>query len=149
MRKIGSNLPQVINALPANLRENEEAFEFSHEDHSIKTLGIEWQPMSDQFAFKVCHLDSKPISSKDVKRAERARSKWEISPISEKPDFLTRRKILSDIATIFDPLGFLSCSVITLKICMQEIWKTKLGWDDPLPTEITDPYLECRDSLVL
>ena len=162
LRKLASSEPSLINALPEKLRENIEAFEFSDEDHLIKTLGLEWQPVSDVFSFKVCHLDSDPISSKDVKRGDRAKLKAEIVEENSKveggmfipftcptAELLTRRKILSDIAKIFDPLGFLSCVVIVLKICMQEIWKTKLGWDEELPTEITAPYLEWRDSLTL
>jgi len=46
---------------------------------------------------------------------------------------ITKRIILSTIAKIFDPLGFLAPVVITAKIFIQELWSLKLGWDDPLP----------------
>jgi len=49
------------------------------------------------------------------------------------PPTITKRIILSTIAKIFDPLGFLAPVVISAKIFIQELWSLKLGWDDPLP----------------
>ena len=152
LRKMGSNEPSIINSLPADARENVDAFEFADEAHTIKTLGLLWIPISDTFAFKVTHLDSHPESSKDVKRALKAMHRPEQNPkIPEicPTSLLTRRQVLSDIAKIFDPLGLLSPCVVKLKICMQDIWRTQLGWDDNLPITLIEPYLEWRDSLVL
>ena len=152
LRKMGSNEPSVINCLPASARENVEAFEIGDESHTIKTLGISWIPLVDSFQFKVSHLDSHPESSKDVKRALRASHRSDSQqPVAEvgSNSVLTRRQVLSDIAKIFDPLGLLSPCVVKLKICMQDIWRTQLGWDDNLPEALIEPYLEWRDSLVL
>ena len=46
----------------------------------------------------------------------------------------TKRMFLKGIATLFDPLGFLSPFVIRAKILMQEAWI--VDWDDPLPEDL-------------
>ncbi|XP_070075690.1 uncharacterized protein [Drosophila takahashii] len=45
----------------------------------------------------------------------------------------TKREVLQVLKSIFDPLGFLSCYTIGLKMLLQEIWRTGIGWDDILP----------------
>ncbi|GFW98843.1 uncharacterized protein TNCV_2838041 [Trichonephila clavipes] len=52
----------------------------------------------------------------------------------------TKRQLLSVIAQIFDPLGLFSPSVITLKIMLQELWKSKAFWDDPIPSSILENW---------
>ncbi len=158
MRKIGSSEADIVNSLPAKMRENVEAFEFFDEDHLIKTLGIAWQPMCDAFEFKVAHLDSVPESNKDTVRKERIKLKFPDQADQNSSEFsetfaphqrFSRRQILSDLAKVFDPLGLLSPGIVRLKICMQEIWQTSISWDDPLPEEIVVPYLEWRQDLRL
>lgn len=164
LRKMASNVPAVVNWLPDNMKENADAFEFSDETHAIKTLGVNWECLHDQFGFKVKHLDHEPESSKDVKRSERVLNKQRkdkelgIIPTSvanKTPAGYTKRQILSDIAKIFDPLGLIACCVVVLKISMQIIWNCKgkdqkpVTWDEVLPDEVVAPYLEWRTSLVL
>ena len=48
----------------------------------------------------------------------------------------TKRNVLKKIATLFDPLGFLSPFTVTAKILMQEMWIIGVDWDDPLPSDI-------------
>ncbi|XP_050313663.1 uncharacterized protein LOC126748451 [Anthonomus grandis grandis] len=45
---------------------------------------------------------------------------------------LTKRLVLSNIAQMFDPLGLIGPVIVIAKIIMQEIWKLKHGWDDPI-----------------
>ncbi|XP_018494531.1 uncharacterized protein LOC108864078 [Galendromus occidentalis] len=44
----------------------------------------------------------------------------------------TKRKLLRALAQVFDPLGIISPIVINSKIIFQDLWKEKIGWDDPL-----------------
>ncbi|XP_054714529.1 uncharacterized protein LOC129224138 [Uloborus diversus] len=52
----------------------------------------------------------------------------------------TRRKLLSVAQRVFDPIGF--CCPVTLypKLLLQESWKSKLGWDDELSTDVTEKF---------
>ena len=54
-----------------------------------------------------------------------------------KEDEHTKRSFLLNIATFFDPLGFLSPYLVQGKVLLQEIWMTGLDWDDPLPLNIS------------
>ncbi len=40
------------------------------------------------------------------------------------------------MATIFDPLGFLSPFIVRAKIILQELWSKGLSWDDEIDAEI-------------
>ncbi|XP_055856101.1 uncharacterized protein LOC129919272 [Episyrphus balteatus] len=87
-----------------------------------KVLGLVWNPYRDTFTYK----------------------------ISLPEQFVpTKRKLLSEVAKIFDPLGFLAPSTILLKILFQELWtaKTKIDWDDPLPSEIAEKWKLHRENL--
>ena len=117
---------------------------------------MEWYPNTDGIGYRVRHLDGVPDSAKDVKRAEREATRRLKFPVADpcpteelchREVPLTKRKVLSDIAKIFDPLGLLSCVVIVLKICMQEIWMTKLAWDDILPNDVTCNFVERRNEM--
>ena len=50
--------------------------------------------------------------------------------------FVTKRDILQASSQIFDPLGWVTPVTVRAKILLQEIWQTKLTWDEPLPDMI-------------
>lgn len=60
---------------------------------------------------------------------------------------LTKRGILSSISKIFDPLGLLSPIVIKSKMLLQEMWKNKLRWDEPISHEIQQAWLNLTKDL--
>ena len=41
--------------------------------------------------------------------------------------------VLSFVAQIYDPMGFLNPFTIVLKIMFQDLWRLGLRWNDPLP----------------
>ena len=86
-----------------------------------KVLGIIWKKQSDTLTFKV---------ESDL-----------INLIDEENNFtqsvrLTKRKVLSEIARIYDPIGLAAAFVIKLKIGLQELWQKGVDWDDEIPAEI-------------
>jgi hypothetical protein len=52
----------------------------------------------------------------------------------------TRRGVLSTIASLFDPLGFLAPFVLLGRIILQEMCRDGLDWDDPLPTPLQERW---------
>ena len=125
LRKWTSSDPELVLRLPPEFREANEELKFLDENHTIKTLGIVWNPSSDKFIFTVSHLSN--------------------NFDKETP---TKRRMLSDIAKIFDPLGWLTPVTLQLKHLMQQVWQAQLGWDQQLPIELTTAYLDWRKKLV-
>lgn len=78
LRKWSSNRVELLNNLPDGYVETNLPLNINL-DTSVKTLGVKWHPLTDEFGFKV-QLDS----------------------LREAP---TKRNILSDICKLFDPLG--------------------------------------------
>ena len=60
------------------------------------------------------------------------------------PDFeiilITKRSLLSDLAKIYDILGFLGPLVILGRILVQEAWDKNLNWDTALPEDFGDRW---------
>ena len=54
--------------------------------------------------------------------------------------FVTKRDILQTSSQIFDPLGWVTPVTVRAKILLQEVWQTKLTWDEPLPETIMDRW---------
>ncbi|XP_058802831.1 uncharacterized protein LOC131670868 [Phymastichus coffea] len=72
----------------------------------VSTLGLLWSPRSDAFRFRVNHDELKPPT--------------------------TKRAILSIVARLFDPMGWLGPVLIRAKIPIQKLWLQGCNWDDPL-----------------
>ena len=60
---------------------------------------------------------------------------------------ITKRTVLAQIASIYDPLGLLSACIITVKILIQKLWVEKVGWDEALPSDLHTAWLKFRDRL--
>ena len=53
---------------------------------------------------------------------------------------LTKRKLLSSLSRVFDPLGLLSPLTIQARVLMRETWKLQLDWDSILPETIQEQW---------
>ncbi|UYV79994.1 hypothetical protein LAZ67_18001351 [Cordylochernes scorpioides] len=109
LRKWTSNVPDVLSLLPNHLRSTNTNIGFEESKQFVNVLGLQWQPRTDGFTFKGIAL---PLNS------------------------MPKREILSQVAKIFDPLGWISPFTTTIKLILQELWKTGLEWDDPIPEEL-------------
>ena len=99
-------------------REMAKMFQGSVEEN---VLGITWNNQSDTLSFKVnFELISRIIE------AEQRQPKIK----------LTKRLLLSQIAPIYDPVGFAATFVIRAKIGMPVLWQTGVDWDEQPPPVI-------------
>lgn len=57
---------------------------------------------------------------------------------------ITKRNVLSTIATIFDPLGLIGPVVIQAKLIMQSLWQLRLDWDEPLPETYANDWINFK-----
>ncbi|XP_028157810.1 uncharacterized protein LOC114350993 isoform X2 [Ostrinia furnacalis] len=119
LRKWVSNEPQLLSDLPIELHLQGSVSLDQAEPSPLKVLGLKWDPSSDSFLFSV---------------------KPEIKPC-------TKRSILSELARIFDPLGFLSPITIQAKCLIQKLWILGVDWDETPPIEVVRSWTSYSDQL--
>lgn len=90
-------------------------------DKMIKILGLTWNRKQDTFNITV--------------------------NLPEVTYPVTKRSILSDVAKLFDPFGWLAPVIITSKVMIQKLWLCNHGWDDELPSEIVNEWIQYRKEL--
>ena len=54
---------------------------------------------------------------------------------------ITKREVLQVSSQLYDPLGWATPVTISTKILLQEIWQSKLSWDEPLNEILRDKWL--------
>lgn len=110
LHKFISNSDKVLKAIP----KEECAQSVKDLDMALgeplmeRALGVQWCVFSDDFQFRVT--------------------------VKERP--LTRRGVLSTVASIYDPLGFVAPFLLRGKLLLQQMCRDKVGWDEPLPEEL-------------
>ncbi|XP_065075634.1 uncharacterized protein LOC135699312 [Ochlerotatus camptorhynchus] len=113
LRQWSSNCQDVLDVVPEHLRETRTLLELDR-DTSVTGLGLRWEPTTDQLSFKPPKWkDSQPI---------------------------TKRTVLSQMSSLFDPLGLLGPKVVHAKIIIQALWKCQLEWDTPLPVKFVEEW---------
>ena len=60
---------------------------------------------------------------------------------------LTKRFMLSSVSTMYDPLGLVIPVVIRGRMLFQQTTKLKLGWDVPVPSELTVKWVHWWNDL--
>ena len=118
-RKCISNSPAVLAEIPDEDRASEIVINDGQKPMT-KTLGIAWNSQTDEFK---------------ISKSE-----------GSQPQF-TKRNILQKIATIFDPLGFVSPFIVVAKILLQELWARGYGWDDEIADKIALRIAKWFDQL--
>lgn len=61
----------------------------------------------------------------------------------------TKRDVLSTLARVYDPCGFVSPLVLSAKLIFQELCKRKLKWDDRIPEDLALAWSEALRQLNL
>ncbi|GBO00253.1 hypothetical protein AVEN_145245-1 [Araneus ventricosus] len=55
-------------------------------------------------------------------------------------EIVSKRKLLSILSSIYDPIGFTSPATLLPKLLLQEAWNNKLDWDEELPSDMQLRY---------
>ena len=60
---------------------------------------------------------------------------------------VTKREILRCISQVFDPLGLTQPVTIRSRILLQELWRSKVSWDDELPIQLVNEWKDLFKDL--
>ena len=118
LRKWVSNSEQVLEGIQRNLIAEPHTFSLSGE--CSKVLGLFWCPGTDTFGFVSTNVEKEVV---------------------------TKRSILSHLAQLFDPFGWLGPVIVKGKILLQELWLLKIDWDAAVPTDIENDWLKLKNNL--
>lgn len=98
-----------------------DAFESDEVQVESKVLGVKWNPDTDSFSFDGINLPSNLV--------------------------ITKRVVLSCIARIFDPVGFLTPFTIAAKVLFQKLWQMGLSWDEEVLDEVGSCFFKWLNGL--
>lgn len=122
LHKIASNSQELLKHFPSTELSGAKKQELGENDTAApveRTLGLQWNTEEDTFTF-----------SHDFKT---------------KP--ATRRGILSTVASLYDPLGFISPVVLKGRAILQKVCEDGVDWDNALSDEVVERWRDWLDSL--
>jgi hypothetical protein len=65
----------------------------------------------------------------------------------DKTKLATKRRVLSETSSVFDPLGLVSPLIVPARKFTNELWEKRKSWDTPLSEEETKTWHNIRESL--
>ena len=113
-----TNNLDIVRTVPEELRGNSFEVTDDNTKTTVKTLGVTWNPFEDWFSVSVPDFDD----------------------LNE----VTRRKLLSQLAKIFDPLGFFGPVITYAKLILREVGELQIDWDDPVPPDVGSKWRNFR-----
>ncbi|XP_055622791.1 uncharacterized protein LOC129766295 [Toxorhynchites rutilus septentrionalis] len=107
-----SNSRRVMSALQ-EVNMEEKCLDLSSELSTEKVLGMWWNTTSDAFTYKIgwTRFDGALLNGQ------------------RRP---TKREVLRILMSIFDPLGLIAHFLAYLKALLQDIWRSRIGWDEEI-----------------
>ena len=111
LRKWKTSDATVKENIPLHLRDQDPTQLITYTEVLTRVLGVEWDATTDTF---------KPLV-----------------PVSYEPGPLTKRRLLSEVAKLFDVLGWCSPAIIIPKMLIQRLWEEHLNWDELVSATIS------------
>lgn len=117
-----TNCPALIERINKDLVDHAESVDLNDEFSSI--LGLKWIPSSDCFLFQVnTEIDNEII--------------------------ITKRVVVSNVAKLYDPNGYLGPVIVRAKLFIQQLWNLKIEWDEPLSEGNIKIWMDFHNQLNL
>lgn len=88
---------------------------------ALSLLGVYWTPTEDVFRIRV------PEANFDTKN-------------------VTKSRLLSEVARIIDPLGFVAPVTIREKVFIQSLWRHGLTWKQEAPAQLVEEFSALREE---
>lgn len=120
LQKWASNNKNLMNSITEGKDSSVTEMEIKS-DEVLRILGVTWHREADEFQ---CTVKLAPV---------------------EHP--ITKRRVVSDIARLFDPLGWMAPVITTAKVFIQRLWLSGIGWDSELPAPLLESWLKFRNNL--
>lgn len=120
LRKWCTNDPYILQHIPKEHWGNFSRLEIGRSTIT-KALGLLWNPRTDRFGFQV--------------------------PDLQQLEVVTKRIVVSEMSSMFDPLGLLGPVIINARMFVQRLWAKRLGWDEELPEQDRRWWHVFRDEL--
>ena len=141
-----------LNTISDEYKASTKTLSFDSKD-GVTTLGLLWFPDTDHFQVRqstsaITCPASNSSQQVTLQRAQPALASNTSQQVPLQRAMLhasTKRQVLGHIASIFDPLGLLSPSVIAYKVFLQKLWQDNLLWDE----QLTDLRQEEWNQLML
>uniref|UniRef100_A0ABD2WA11 Reverse transcriptase domain-containing protein n=1 Tax=Trichogramma kaykai TaxID=54128 RepID=A0ABD2WA11_9HYME len=99
-----ANHPLLLEDLDADDRLRPAWITFT-KDEPVKELGVRWSPREDTLG---------------------------LSFPTDRLGCLCKRVVLSELATLFNPCGWVAPATLLTKMLVQDLWKARLEWDEEL-----------------
>lgn len=122
LRKWRSNYPELLQK--SNKDECDNGEYMFKQLESMKTLGLNWNPNHDSFTFQLKFEDTLEANST-----------------------ITKRKLLSEISKMFDPLGFFTPVSTQMKLLFQSVWNIDMQWDDKIPEDTMMKWWRIKQNI--
>ncbi|XP_063629208.1 uncharacterized protein LOC134800656 [Cydia splendana] len=124
LRGFASNHPAVI----SDVINSKEETSLLGASESERALGLKWNHKRDTLGFNVNFRNT----PEDVLNGQK---------------LPTKRQVTSSAMSIFDPIGYVSPISVLGKALMQEIWRTGIGWDSPIPVSLAPAWRSFIDNV--
>ncbi|XP_073960515.1 uncharacterized protein [Choristoneura fumiferana] len=110
-----SNRPEVVTDVKST-GSDKKSTSLGVKSESERTLGLVWNHARDTLGFNV-NLRNTPPN------------------VLNGTQLPTKRQVTSSVMSVYDPLGYASPITVIGKALIQDIWRTGIGWDEPIKSE--------------